>query len=142
MRKLLLFLASAATATGAFALSTPQVNHAGHMGQFQKRVGNIMHVENKAPRQIPHAIFRAGDNQELSMNWGYCEGASMAIPYEPGELKGAIILTADQATQFAGAKLDAILVGNPVDVTTQTPNYEYDNPIKEATVWLAESLDD
>lgn len=75
------------------------------------------------------------------MNWGYCEGAYYASPIPAGELKGAIMLDAEQATKWAGAIISSVSIGNPVDATTLSEDYTYDNPVREAEVWISESLE-
>lgn len=148
MKRFLLSVAAVATLTGAFALSAPQhMNFSRQANPLKGRSPLASFVENKAPRQQQRVLFREGaDNQQLSINWGYCEGISMAIPMDAGEMRGAMVIDAETATKYAGATLTSISVGNPVDVSTETPDYEqmvyvYDNPIREATVWLAESFD-
>lgn len=88
-------------------------------------------VAKNGMRKAP-AMKAAGE--EVSFNWGYCYEPNSAIPLEAGLLKGAIMLTAEDATEIAGAKLSAIQVANPTTL-------EYVNPVKEVTVWLSESLD-
>ena len=42
-------------------------------------------------------------------------------------------MTSDVTTDFAGAQITEIMVGNPT-------KQDYTNPIKTATVWISESL--
>lgn len=76
------------------------------------------------------------ESSDLSMNWGWCDTPYTSFKMPAGTFKVAMQLTEDIATQWAGAELTAIQVANPV---TATENYY--NPIRNATVWLAESLD-
>lgn len=91
----------------------------------EKELPNIF--SHKAPEKA---------TSELSMNWGYCGDPYSAVPLPKGTLKGAIMITPEIATQFAGAEISAIQVGNPT-------NQQYNNPFKnkELTVWISESLD-
>ncbi|MDE6668681.1 MAG: Omp28-related outer membrane protein [Muribaculaceae bacterium] len=142
MKRTLLTLTTAAAVTSAFALSTSTSHLGRQVNHLNPRNPLASYVENKTTRQQNNILLRAGSDQELSMEWGYCEGIQTALPMAPGEFKGAIILPAEVADQFAGAVLSSISVGNPVDASTVDAYYNYENPIREATVWLAESFDD
>ncbi len=140
-RKTLLTLTAAAAVTSAFAFSTSSSSLGRQVNPNSARNPLASYLENKTTRQQANILLREGSNQELSMEWGYCEGIVTALPMAPGEFKGAIIMPANVADQYAGAVLSSISVGNPVDATTMDANYNYQNPIREATVWLAESFD-
>lgn len=137
--------ATAATVTGAFALSAPWEMRGGpRMKAGEERLRQV--VINEAPRSESPVIFKAPGEEQLSMNWGYAEGVYTAAPTNVGEWKGAIRLSAEQAKEWAGSTITSISVGNPVDVNSREADYElqiyvYNNPIREASVWIAESLD-
>ncbi|MDE6010847.1 MAG: Omp28-related outer membrane protein [Muribaculaceae bacterium] len=146
MRKFLLTAAIvAASVAGASALTAP------HMANGQRSLKGRHHLarcqEFKLDnRQKMPVLFRAPAEGELSMNWGYCEGAYMAVPFEAGEFTAAVELSADLVSEFAGAKLSSISVANPIDIATRKDNeetgwYDFDNPIEEVTVWLSEDLE-
>lgn len=143
MKKLLLTLAAAAIASGSFAAALP---HRSLQREAEPgRVRQLLETD-KSTAKSPRLFRAASDAATLSMNWGYCEGAYNGVPMPAGELKGAIKLDVDLAKEWAGATISSISVGNPVDLNTARPDYEqmiyvYDNPIREAKIWLAEDLD-
>ena len=91
-----------------------------------------------APSGFSDSHFKAMTraDETLELKWGYCGDPSNAFAFPAGELKGAIMMTAAEATELAGATIDAIMVANP---TLNQQNYP--NPLRNATVWIAESLE-
>lgn len=150
MRKTLLSILAVASFAVASALTPGVRHHANRHGDLTKRFPIVQMGDPSAPRahRAVRNIMKASEADEtLSMNWGYCEGLYMAIPMGEGQLKGAIVMTEEISEKFAGAVLSSISVGNPLDITTQTPNYElmeyeYENPVRDVTVWLSEGLDE
>ncbi|MBD5338788.1 Omp28-related outer membrane protein [bacterium] len=148
MRRTLLTLLGLASLAGAAALTPSGRHHATHPGDLTNRFPTLNMGAPNAPRaHAARNLMRVSEsNETLSMNWGYCEGLYMAIPMAEGLLKGAIVMTEELTEKYAGAELSSISVANPIDITTQTPNYEtmvyeYVNPVSDVTVWLSEGLD-
>lgn len=93
-----------------------------------------------------HAPLKAAsrvESEELSMAWGYCGDPGNAFPFGFGEVRQAVRLTSDLAAIFAGAEVNSLSVGNPLDYQTYVMSQGTlaVNPVKEATVWISESLD-
>lgn len=106
----------------------------------------VIHNEGRQSLPEPGVRFRAASDAGLWMNWGFAEGVYTAVPTNTGKWSGAIRLSEELATSWAGATITSVSVGNPVDVSSQRPDYDlmqyvYDNPVKEATVWVSESLE-
>lgn len=148
MRRTLLTILGLASLAGAAALTPSGRHHATHPGDLTNRFPTLNMGAPNAPRpHVARNLMRVSEsNETLSMNWGYCEGLYMAIPMAEGLLKGAIVMTEELTEKYAGAELSSISVANPIDITTQTPNYEtmeyeYVNPVSDVTVWLSEGLD-
>ncbi|MDE5902723.1 MAG: hypothetical protein K2O78_03470 [Muribaculaceae bacterium] len=148
MKRVLLTLAAVTAIAGAQATTPMQKGTmSGHKyAKSEKTLRSV--IRNEAEKALPRQAtrFRAAADAGLWMNWGFAEGVYTAVPTNIGEWKGAMKLSAELATEWAGATITSVSVGNPVDVTSQRPDYElmqyvYDNPVKEATVWVSESLD-
>lgn len=84
-------------------------------------------VLNEGPRKT---------DSDLWMNWGYCGAPYNAFSLNEGVIKGAIMITKEVATQYAGAEMTSIQVPNPT-------NQKFQNPLagNEVTVWVSEDLD-
>lgn len=148
MRRTLLTLLGLASLAGAAALTPSGRHHVNRQSDFSNRFATVNIGDPNAPRvRSSRNLLRAPEaDATLSMNWGYCEGLYMAIPFGEGEMKGAIIMPESLTKEYAGAVLSSISVGNPIDFSTRTPNYElmeyeFENPISDVTVWLSEGLD-
>lgn len=75
------------------------------------------------------------------IEWGYCEEPYVCLPVD-GDVKIAAMMAAETSTTFAGNKISGILVANPVDAKlTDWNTGVYVNSVKEATIWLSNSLD-
>lgn len=136
MKNSLLILSLAALSLAAIADAAVVTNPAAKKTLKESKEMTLRSF--KTPQNSTNALRKApakkAVGEEVTFNWGYCYDPYNAFYLQPGPLKGAMMLTAEDATAFAGAKLSAIQIANP------TTN-EYSNPIKEATVWLSESLD-
>lgn len=148
MRRTLLTILGLASLAGAAALTPSGKHHVNRQSDFSNRFATVNIGDPNAPRvRSSRNLLRAPEaDATLSMNWGYCEGLYMAIPFGEGEMKGAIIMPESLTKEYAGAVLSSISVGNPIDFSTRTPNYElmeyeFENPISDVTVWLSEGLD-
>ncbi len=142
-------LTAAAAMVAISAMAAPQPARLGReLNQRNKRVpmGSVVFNTKDAKQAAPTMFHAPEADATLSMNWGYCEEIYSAMPMNEGTLKGAIILSKELSEEFAGAKLTSISIATPADANTQSIDYEnwvytYDNPIKKATVWLAEDLE-
>ena len=146
MRKLLLALATVATAASGFAFTALHPGIKSMPNLLKSARPGMTMAESLAPRQERPTIFRAEGDQTLSMNWGYCDEPYNAFPFMEGELKIAVIMPAELTKEYAGAEISSVSIGNPIDLTTRTPNYElmvyeFENPIRDVTVWLSYGLD-
>lgn len=82
---------------------------------------------------------RAAEAKE--MVWGYCNDPYNAFPFD-GDIKVAVMMTAETNKMFEGNNITAITVYNPVDVeNSNLQTGDFVNNVKEATVWISETLD-
>lgn len=146
MRKTLLTIGVAAVAASAFAMTPLHQELKGKSNLLKGRAPVTAMDGKMALRKSSPATSRAEGDQTLSMDWGYCDEPYNAFPFLEGELKVAIVMPEELTTSMAGSVMSSVSIGNPIDLNTQTPNYElmvyeYENPIKDVTVWLSEGLD-
>lgn len=81
-------------------------------------------------------------DEELQMNWGYCDEPYNALQLDSFTVNQAIQVSAEATEQLAGASLNAVVVGTPAnpDIFDEDA-WEYGNDIESVTVWLAYTLD-
>lgn len=131
MKKQLLALSACAlVGASSFAATSPIIRWTS-LGEGRVKPGITVNQTNLNANKPAKAPTDA--ESDLFINWGYCNNPYNAYPFPAGELKGAIKMTSDVTTDFAGAQITEIMVGNPT-------NQGYTNPIKTATVWISESL--
>lgn len=140
IRQLLTLSIAAATAMSASAVFTPV--------QFGKsRQQTILDKELKLPaslvlkRDMSQIMKKNSTRATEKIEWGYCEEPYVCLPVD-GDVKIAAMMAAETSTTFAGNKISGILVANPVDAKlTDWNTGVYVNSVKEATIWLSNSLD-
>lgn len=131
MKKQLLALSACAlVGASSFAATSPIIRWTS-LGEGRVKPGITVNQTNLNANKPAKAPTDA--ESDLFINWGYCNNPYNAYPFPAGELKGAIKMTSDVTTDFAGAQITEIMVGNPT-------KQGYTNPIKTATVWISESL--
>ncbi len=131
MKKQLLALSACAlVGASSFAATSPIIRWTS-LGEGRVKPGITVNQTNLNANKPAKAPTDA--ESDLFINWGYCNDPYNAYPFPAGELKGAIKMTSDVTTDFAGAQITEIMVGNPT-------KQDYTNPIKTATVWISESL--
>lgn len=131
MKKQLLALSACAlVGASSFAATSPIIRWTS-LGEGRVKPGITVNQTNLNANKPAKAPTDA--ESDLFINWGYCNNPYNAYPFPAGELKGAIKMTSDVTTDFAGAQITEIMVGNPA-------KQGYTNPIKTATVWISESL--
>lgn len=131
MKKQLLALSACAlVGASSFAATSPIIRWTS-LGEGRVKPGITVNQTNLNANKPAKAPTDA--ESDLFINWGYCNNPYNAYPFPAGELKGAIKMTSDVTTDFAGAQITEIMVGNPT-------KQDYTNPIKTATVWISESL--
>lgn len=131
MKKQLLALSACAlVGASSFAATSPIIKWTS-LGEGRVKPGITVNQTNLNANKPAKAPTDA--ESDLFINWGYCNNPYNAYPFPAGELKGAIKMTSDVTTDFAGAQITEIMVGNPA-------KQGYTNPIKTATVWISESL--
>ncbi|MEZ3532139.1 MAG: Omp28-related outer membrane protein [Muribaculaceae bacterium] len=132
MKKQLLALSACAlVGASSFAATSPIIKGGTSLGEGRVKPGITVNQTNLNANKPAKAPTDA--ESDLFINWGYCNNPYNAYPFPAGELKGAIKMTSDVTTDFAGAQITEIMVGNPT-------KQDYTNPIKTATVWISESL--
>ncbi len=132
MKKPLLALSACAlVGASSFAATSPIIKGGTSLGEGRVKPGITVNQTNLNANKPAKAPTDA--ESDLFINWGYCNNPYNAYPFPAGELKGAIKMTSDVTTDFAGAQITEIMVGNPT-------KQDYTNPIKTATVWISESL--
>lgn len=132
MKKQLLALSACAlVGASSFAATSPIIKGGTSLGEGRVKPGITVNQTNLNANKPAKAPTDA--ESDLFINWGYCNNPYNAYPFPAGELKGAIKMTSDVTTDFAGAQITEIMVGNPT-------KQGYTNPIKTATVWISESL--
>lgn len=79
---------------------------------------------------------------EMSMDWGYCGNPDMAYDLGDTKIDQCIYVTPEQANKFLGDKITAVMCGNPLNAESFDDNaQQYNNAVKNMTVWIRESLD-
>ena len=132
MKKQLLALSACAlVGASSFAATSPIIKGGTSLGEGRVKPGITVNQTNLNANKPAKAPTDA--ESDLFINWGYCNNPYNPYPFPAGELKGAIKMTSDVTTDFAGAQITEIMVGNPT-------KQDYTNPIKTATVWISESL--
>lgn len=132
MKKQLLALSACAlVGASSFAATSPIIKGGTSLGEGRVKPGITVNQTNLNANKPAKAPTDA--ESDLFINWGYCNNPYNAYQFPAGELKGAIKMTSDVTTDFAGAQITEIMVGNPT-------KQDYTNPIKTATVWISESL--
>ncbi len=132
MKKQLLALSACAlVGASSFAATSPIIKGGTSLGEGRVKPGITVNQTNLNANKPAKAPTDA--ESDLFINWGYCNNPYNAYPFPAGEIKGAIKMTSDVTTDFAGAQITEIMVGNPT-------KQDYTNPIKTATVWISESL--
>lgn len=130
-KQLLALLACALVGASSFAATSPIIKGGTSLGEGRVKPGITVNQANLNANKLAKAPTDA--KSDLFINWGYCSDPYNAYQFPAGELKGAIKMTSDITTDFAGAQITEIMVGNPT-------KQDYTNPIKTATVWISESL--
>lgn len=102
-------------------------------GQTLSYHGAILSNPSLATPETRKAPAFASDGEELWINWGYCDEPYTGLDIYD-EFSYAIQVIPEAATAFAGSSITAVQVCNPY---TQ----QFTNPVKNATVWVAESLE-
>lgn len=140
MKKGLLTLA---TALGVATLSASALTPV-EMAPGQNRLGGK--IANKFKMELPGSLLnpnaRPGQNAKsmkraagnLSMTWGWCSDPYNAFDVPADEIKIAMKFTGEDIASLAGNKISAVQFANPT-------TYDYTNPVKSATMWIARSLD-
>ncbi len=152
MKKSLLSLAAVMAVSGAFAVNpSKSLSFSGQLTErkgmpARKLTSNLKASELMRTPGSPlqKRLTRADEATQLSMNWGYCDSPYLAMPSNAGEFGGAIQLSAEKATTWAGATISAVTVCTPLDFDSEREEdgwYVYDNPVKKVTVWVKEALD-
>lgn len=132
MKKQLLALSACAlVGASSFAATSPIIKGGTSLGEGRVKPGITVNQANLNANKLAKAPTDA--ESDLFINWGYCGDPYNAFQFPAGELKGAIKMTSDITTDFAGAQITEIMVGTPT-------KQDYTNPIKTATVWISESL--
>lgn len=132
MKKQLLALSACAlVGASSFAATSPIIKGGTSLGEGRVKPGITVNQTNLNANKPAKAPTDA--ESDLFINWGYCGDPYNAFQFPAGELKGAIKMTSDITTDFAGAQITEIMVGTPT-------KQDYTNPIKTATVWISESL--
>lgn len=132
MKKQLLALSACAlVGASSFAATSPIIKGGTSLGEGRVKPGITVNQANLNANKLAKAPTDA--ESDLFINWGYCGDPYNAFKFPAGELKGAIKMTSDITTDFAGAQITEIMVGTPT-------KQDYTNPIKTATVWISESL--
>lgn len=131
MKKQLLALSACALVGASSFAATSPIIRLDILGEGRVKPGITVNQTNLNANKPAKAPTDA--ESDLFINWGYCNNPYNAYPFPAGELKGAIKMTSDVTTDFAGAQITEIMVGNPT-------KQKYTNPIKTATVWISESL--
>ncbi|MDE6337314.1 MAG: Omp28-related outer membrane protein [Muribaculaceae bacterium] len=141
MKKNLLIYAAAAMTVISASAAVPTVVPKKSMKSETLRHGltkKMRDLELKSARHIAQAKTR---DSQLHMDWGYCENPYNAFQLETFTVNQAIRVAEADAETFAGASVNAILVGTPANVTIlDEENWEYGNDIESVTVWLAYDL--
>lgn len=148
MKKALLILAVGLSLTGN-ATSTvgklynfEQARYDSHLCSHEKKAELLQDAVTIKNSELKSSHSTRGE-ETRHMDWGYCGTPSTGAQVSTGEMRGAILLPAEQATEWAGAVISSISVANGVDIMQKIPNTKsYKNPIRTATVWISESLDD
>ncbi|MDE6768261.1 MAG: Omp28-related outer membrane protein, partial [Muribaculaceae bacterium] len=140
-KDLLIYAAAAMTAVSATAAVTTVVPKKA-MKQETLRHGftkKMRDLNLKSSRLHARAMTRDG---QLQMDWGYCEDPFQAFQLETYTVNQAIMVSEADAETFAGASVNAILVGTPANPELMDEEeYDYLNDIESVTVWLAYDLD-
>ena len=121
MKKQLLALSACAlVGASSFAATSPIIKGGTSLGEGRVKPGITVNQANLNANKLAKAPTDA--ESDLFINWGYCGDPYNAFQFPAGELKGAIKMTSDITTDFAGAQITEIMVGTPT-------KQDYSNPI-------------
>ncbi len=145
MLKSLLTLAVAAAAVSAAPQASAEILTKNlpvqRTAQFDRNLSSQRSLIRKKGVSRPTSPRAIRSDETTSLAWGYCMDPATSLNID-GDIKIAIMMTADINTKFSGNFITGVDVANPVDADNAIPEeFFYPNVVKEATVWLSESLD-
>lgn len=139
IKQLLTLSIAAATAMSVSATFTTTNTFGRSSSILDKQLPTVQSLVRNTKEARKTLRTRAADVKEMS--WGYCNDPYNAFPFD-GDIKVAVMMTAETNKLFEGNNISAITVYNPVDVENSNQQTgEFVNNVKEATVWISETLD-
>lgn len=107
--------------------------------QLPDMTGSIKYVPAKDAAALKAPARAAEEN--LTMNFAYCDEPYNAIPLHGGQIGMAIGIPASTVKDYIGNQLVALQVANPVSMTQSNPNTgNWVNTLTEATIFVSYDL--